>query len=87
MGEIFKNIDWTQVIYTIWTVVLLPIVTYVGTQAGNYAKAKKIDKYTNILYMNVVDAVKDLYETVVKDIKGTSDWTAEKQDEVRNIAR
>ncbi len=87
MGEIFKNIDWTQVIYTIWTVVLLPIVTYVGTQAGNYAKAKKIDKYTNILYMNVVDAVKDLYETVVKDIKGTSDWTAEKQDEVRNIAK
>ena len=37
--------------------------------------------------MNVVDAVKDLYETVVKDIKGTSDWTAEKQDEVRNIAK
>lgn len=87
MNEILKNIEWTQVIYTVWTVVLLPIITYAGTQIGNYEKAKKIDKYTNILYMNVVDAVKDVYETVVKDIKGTSDWTSEKQNEVKNIAK
>lgn len=87
MNDVFTNIDWTQVIYTIWTVVLLPIITYIGTQIGNYAKAKRIDKYTDILYQNVSDAVKDVYETIVKDIKGTSDWTEEKQCEVKNIAK
>ena len=87
MDEILKNIEWTQVIYTIWTVILLPVITYVGTQIGNYAKAKKIDKYTEIFYMNVVDAVKDVYETIVKDIKGTPDWTVEKMNEVKNIAK
>lgn len=87
MNEVLNNIDWTQVIYTIWTVVLLPIITYLGTQIGNYAKAKKIDKYTDILYQNVVDAVKDVYETIVKDIKGTQDWTTEKMNEVKEIAK
>lgn len=87
MGEVLRDIDWTQIIYTLWTVVLLPVITYVGTQIGNYAKAKQVDKYTDILYQNVVDAVKDVYETVVKDIKGTQDWTDEKQNEVREIAK
>lgn len=87
MDKVLNNIDWTQVIYTIWTVVLLPIITYLGTQIGNYAKAKKIDKYTDILYQNVVDAVKDVYETIVKDIKGTQDWTTEKMNEVKEIAK
>lgn len=87
MSEILKNIEWTQVIYTIWTVVLLPIITYLGTQIGNYAKAKKIDKYTSLLYQNVVDAVKDVYETIVKDIKGTQDWNYDKMNEVKNIAK
>ena len=70
-----------------WTVVLLPIITYIGTQIANYVKAKQIDKYTDILYQNVSDAVKDVYETVVKDIKGTSEWTSEKQNEVKTIAK
>ena len=87
MNEVLQNIEWSQVIYTIWTVVLLPIVTYVGTQLANYVKAKKIDKYTNILYQNVVSAVKDVYETIVKDIKGSDEWTPEKQDEVKEIAK
>ena len=87
MNEVFQNIDWTQIIYTAWTVVLLPVITYIGTQIGNYAKAKRIDKYTDILYQNGLDAVKDVYETIVKDIKGTSNWTTEKQDEVKMIAK
>lgn len=87
MNEVLHNIDWTQVIYTIWTLILLPIITYVGTQVGNYAKAKKIDKYTDILYQNVVSSVKDVYETIVKDIKGTSEWTEQKQNEVKEIAK
>lgn len=87
MNEVLQNVDWTQIIYTIWTVVLLPVITYIGTQVGNYSKAKRIDKYTDILYQNVLDAVKDVYETTVKDIKGTSGWTIEKQNEVREIAK
>lgn len=87
MQEVLQNIDYTQVIYTLWTVVLLPIITYIGTQIGNYAKAKRIDKYTDILYQNVVDAVKDVYETTVKDIKGTDEWTDEKKNEVKEIAK
>lgn len=88
MSEVLKGIDWNQVIYTIWAVVLLPVVTYIGTEINAYAKAKRIDKYTNILYRNVLDAVKDVYETVVKDIKGNPDlWTEDKQNEVKELAK
>lgn len=88
MNEVLKGIDWNQVISTIWTVVLLPVLTYIGTQINAYTKAKQIDKYTNILYRNVSDAVKDVYETVVKDIKGNSElWTIEKQNEVKELAK
>ena len=80
MNELLRGLDWNQVIYTVWTVVLLPILTYIGTELNAYAKAKRIDKYSNILYQNVLDAVKDVYETVVKDIKGDAEiWTLEKQ--------
>lgn len=88
MTEVLKGINWNQVIYTIWTVVLLPVVTYIGTEINAYAKAKRIDRYTNILYRNVLDAVKDVYETVVKDIKGNPDlWTEDKQNEVKELAK
>lgn len=87
MENIIKNIDWMQVVSVIWTVVLLPIVTYIGTQISNYVKSKKIDKYTDILYENVLKAVKDVYETTVKDIKGTNVWTEEKKNEVKEIAK
>lgn len=88
MSEVLNSIDWMQVISVIWTVVLLPIITYIGTQINDYAKAKRIDKYTDILYTNVVDAVKDVYETVVKDIKHNPNlWTEEKKNEVKEIAK
>lgn len=87
MSQVLQGINWTQVIYTLWTVVLLPIITYVGAQIANYSKEKRIDKYTDILYSNVVSAVKDVYETVVKDIKGTDKWTKEAQDQVRELAK
>ena len=87
MTDVLKEIDWNQVIYTVWTIVLLPVITYIGAQLNAYAKAKRIDKYTDILYENVVKAVKDIYETVVKDIKSTSDWTYAKQNEVKQLAK
>lgn len=87
MGEVLQNIDWTQVIYTVWSVVLLPVITYMGKQIAGYAKILRINKYTDILYQNVIAAVKDVYETTVKDIKGTVDWTDDRQKEVKEIAK
>lgn len=88
MKEVLSNIDWFQLITAIWTIVLLPIIRNIGKQIKDYVKAKQIDKYTNILYLNVVDAVKDVYETVVKDIKHNPElWTNEKQNEVKELAK
>lgn len=88
MTDVLKGIDWNQAISTIWTIVLLPTITYIGAEIKEYVKTKKIDKYTNILYNNVSNAVKDVYETVVKDIKGNPDlWTEDKQNEVKELAK
>lgn len=87
MEELLKSLDWNAVLTTLWTVVLLPVLTYCANEIHKYAQAKKIDKYTEILQKNVVDACKDVYETIVKDIKGTEDWTEEKQNEVKAIAK
>lgn len=87
MSEVLSGIDWSQVIYTIWTVVLLPVITYIGAQINDYAKAKKIDKYTEILYKNASNAVKDVYETVVRDIKGTDDWNDKSKKYVKELAK
>ena len=87
MSEILKGIDWNHVIYTIWTVILLPIITYIGTQINAYAKEKRIDKYTDILYKNVLNAVKDVYETVVTNTKGTESWNDEMKESVKELAK
>ena len=87
MKELLSSLDWNEVIVTIWTVVLLPILTYIGNEVKKYAEAKKIDKYTDILQKNVVSVVKDVYETIVKDIKGTDEWTDEKKEEIKQIAK
>ena len=87
MKELLSSLDWNEVIITIWTVVLLPILTYIGNEVKKYAEAKKIDKYTDILQNNVISVVKDVYETIVKDIKGTDGWTEEKLNEVKEIAK
>ncbi len=87
MKDVIQNIDWTQVIYTAWTVILLPVLTYIGTQVNKYTKSKKLDKYNELLYKSVVAAVKDVNECIVKDIKGTDNWTEQKKKEVKEIAK
>ena len=67
----------------IWTIILVPILTKIYS----YLKDKKLDKYADILYGEVKKAVKSVYETEVKDIKGTADWTPAKQEEVKNVAK
>ena len=83
MKEVFQNINWLELLSAIWTIVLVPILT----KLYSYLKDKKLDKYADILYAEVKKAVKSVYETEVKDIKGTADWTPEKQAEVKAVAK
>ena len=83
MKEFLASLDWMTLLSAIWTVILVPI----GTQIYKYLKTKKLDKYADILIREVKNAVKCVYETEVKDIKGTSDWTDEKKQEVCEIAK
>lgn len=87
MSEILANVNWSEVVMTLWTLILLPLLTYIGNEIRKWAQSKKIDKYTDILEKNIINAVKDVYETIVKDIKGTEDWTDEKKAEVHEIAK
>lgn len=88
MNELLQTVDWANVVSVIWSIVLLPMITYIGSQLADFAKANKLDKYTDILYQNVSDAVKDIYETIVKDIKHDPGvWTAQKQEEVKELAK
>ena len=83
MKELMNNIDWMALLSAIWTIVLVPILTKIYS----HLKDKKLDKYADILYDEVKKAVKSVYETEVKDIKGTEDWTPAKQEEVKNVAK
>lgn len=87
MKEFIMNLDYQELISAIWTVVILPILTYVGTQFNAWAKAKKIDKYTDILKSNIVEVVKDVQSTYVDQIKGTEAWTDETKAEALKLAK
>lgn len=83
MREFLESLDWVSLLSAIWTIILVPILTKIYS----YLKDKKLDKYADILYGEVKKAVKSVYETEVKDIKGTADWTPAKQEEVKNVAK
>ena len=83
MKEFLASLDWMTLLSAIWTVILVPI----GTQIYKYLKTKKLDKYALILNREVKNAVKSVYETEVKDIKGTDAWTEDKMNEVKEIAK
>lgn len=87
MTHLSNSLDWNQVILTIWTVVLLPVITYIGNELKQYAEARKIDNYNEILQKSVMSVVKDVYETEVKNIKGTDAWTDEQKEKARSIAK
>lgn len=83
LESIATSIDWFSLLTAIWTVCLVPI----GKQIYDWLKSKKLDKYADILYSEVKKAVKSVYETSVKDVKGTDEWTEEKQKEVKELAK
>lgn len=86
MDNFWSSLDWGTLLTTIWTVILLPLATVIGTKINAIAKANKIEKYTNMLYTAAETVVKDLQDSVVKDIKGTDEWTDEKIEEIRQKA-
>src|SRR5574344_723628 len=87
MKELLQSLYWNAIITAVLAVIVLPSFTDITNEIPKYAKAKNLNKYTDLLHNNVVNAVKDVYETIVKDIKGTEDWTEEKQAEVKEIAK
>ena len=87
MKELLSNLDWATVLGVIWTAIILPVGTKILTSINKWLEARKLDKYGQILYDEVKKAVKAVYESVVKDIKGTDDGTDEKMVEVRELAK
>lgn len=83
MESVIQSIDWMALLSAIWTIVLVPI----GKALYDWLKSKKLDGYAKILYEEVVKSVKDVYETTVKDIKGTDAWTDEMKNEVKELAK
>ena len=86
MDNFWSSLDWLTLLTTVWTDILLPLATVIGTKINAIAKANKIEKYTNMLYTAAETVVKDLQDSVVKDIKGTDEWTDEKIEEIRQKA-
>lgn len=87
MEELLQSVDWSTVIETLATLIWTGIFIPVGRQVVEVLKARKLDKYATIFYEEIVKAVKSVYEKEVKDIKGSVDWTDEKKEEVREIAK
>ena len=87
MKDILNNLDWATILGVIWTAIILPIGTKILTSVNRWLEARKLDKYGQILYDEVKKAVKAIYESVVKDIKGTDEWTEDKMNEVRELAK
>ena len=87
MQEIIQNIDWMQVLAVIWTVIIVPILTYAKKEFDEWVKSKDLDKYSTMLIDAVDSSVKDTYETIVKEIKKTDEWTDERKQEVLEHAK
>lgn len=87
MKEMLMDINWIELFQAIWTIVLIPMFTWVGKEVHDWAKTKKIEKYTDMLYAATTKVVREMYQTVVDNIKGTEDWTPEKQAEILDISK
>ena len=86
MVEFLAAVNWEPILKAVWTVIILPFFFFFKGKVNDWAKVHKIEKYTNLL-MDAADVVvKDLQEEIVKECKGTEEWTDEKIAEVRQIA-
>lgn len=86
MVEFLAAVNWEPILKAVWTVIILPFLLWAKGKVNDWAKVRKIEKYTNLL-MDAADVVvKDLQEEIVKECKGTEEWTDEKIAEVRQMA-
>ena len=86
MVEFLATVNWEPILKAVWTVIILPFLLWAKGKVNDWAKVHKIEKYTNLL-MDAADVVvKDLQEEIVKECKGTEEWTDEKIAEVRQMA-
>ena len=86
MVDFLAAVNWEPILKAVWTVIILPFLLWAKGKVNDWAKVRKIEKYTNLL-MDAADVVvKDLQEEIVKECKGTEEWTDEKIAEVRQIA-
>lgn len=86
MKEILYSIDWTTLLQTVWTIAIIPFLTFVGAEIKSYLKTKKLSKYTEMLYDAIETVVKDVQATLVDGVKGTDEWTEEKIEEIKRAA-
>ena len=86
MVEFLAAVNWEPILKAIWTAIILPFLLWVKGKINDWAKVRKIEKYTNLLMDAAEVVVKDLQEEIVKECKGTEEWTDEKIAEVRQIA-
>ena len=86
MVEFLAAVNWEPILKAVWTVIILPFLLWVKGKINDWAKVRKIEKYTNLLMDAAEVVVKDVQEEIVKECKGTEEWTDEKIAEVRQIA-
>ena len=86
MVEFLAAVNWEPILKAVWTVIILPFLLWAKGKVNDWAKVHKIEKYTNLLMGAADVVVKDLQEEIVKECKGTEEWTDEKIAEVRQIA-
>ena len=86
MVEFLATVNWKPIFSAIWTVIILPFLIWAKGKIAEWAKIRKIEKYTDMLMDSIEIVVKDIQEEIVKGIKGTDEWTEEKIAEVRQIA-
>lgn len=82
-----EQINIFSFIQELCTCILLPLAGYICKQFSGYVKGQKQNTYLTILYEEITKAVKAVYETQVKDIKSTAQWTVSKQKEVKELAK
>ena len=86
MAEILTSINWEPIFQAIWTAITVPFLLWAKGKISDWAKVRKIEKYTNLLMDAAEVVVKDVQEEIVKSCKGTEEWTEEKITEIRQIA-
>ena len=86
MTEILTSINWEPIFQAIWTAIIVPFLLWAKEKISDWAKIRKIEKYTNLEMDAAEVVVKDVQEEIVKNCKGTEEWTEEKIAEIRQIA-